>query len=79
MKAHISMLFRVLRLLILNQLHVGCKSQINTLSNQQKAHVSYDLWSSTANPAIQIFSTRNALAVCTADIRQKIFLPLLYI
>ncbi|WP_151753496.1 hypothetical protein [Acinetobacter soli] len=51
--------------------YTSATSQINTLSNQQKPHVSYNLWSSTPNPAIQVCSSYNSSGACTAYTWQK--------
>lgn len=51
--------------------YTSATNQINTLSTQQKPHVSYNLWSSTANPAIQVCSSYNSSGTCTAYTWQK--------
>ena len=51
--------------------YTSATNQINTLSNQQKPHVAYDLWSSTPNPAVQVCSSYNASGACTAYTWQK--------
>ena len=45
-------------------------NQINTLSNQQKPHVAYDLWSSTPNPAVQVCASYSG-STCTSYTWQK--------
>lgn len=42
--------------------YTSATNQINTISNQQKAYVKYDLYSSTPNPAKQVCANAN----CTA-------------
>jgi hypothetical protein len=45
--------------------YTSATNQINALSNQQKPHVSYNVTSSTANPATQVCSSYTN-GVCTA-------------
>ncbi|WP_336038734.1 hypothetical protein [Acinetobacter calcoaceticus] len=46
--------------------YTSATNQINSISNQQKPHVAYDLWSSTPNPATQVCSAYNSSGACTA-------------
>ncbi|CAA0235133.1 hypothetical protein ABKPCSM17A_02307 [Acinetobacter baumannii] len=46
--------------------YTSATNQINNLSNQQKPHVAYDLWSSTPNPATQVCSAYSSSGTCTA-------------
>ena len=45
-------------------------NQINTLSDQQKPHIAYNLWSSTANPAVQVCTSYHN-STCTSYAWQK--------
>lgn len=56
--------------------YTSATNQINTLSNQQKPHVAYDLWSSTPNPAVQVCSSHNASGACTVYTWQERYFPL---
>lgn len=51
--------------------YTSATNQINTLSTQQKPHVSYNLWSATANPAVQVCSSYNTSGACTSYTWQK--------